>query len=147
MLHGYNDRYHKDDILKHINMLDIPGESTLNYLLGPDCNEKDENGNEWTKESFFSKYIPNNFLKSRSKLLLGLRDGLSIGGSSDPSEDCLEQGCGLTSIFSLFPIEAIKHIHFAKPYISLEDLLSVLQPKFGEGGKFNKLHITPNSYI
>ena len=96
MLHGYNDRYHKDDILKHINMLDIPGESTLNYLLGPDCNEKDENGNEWTKESFFSKYIPNNFLKSRSKLLLGLRDGLSIGGSSDPSEDCLEQGCGLT---------------------------------------------------
>ena len=53
MFHGYDNDYEPDDILNHIKMLAFPGESTLNYLL--DCGETDEEGNVWTRETFFEK--------------------------------------------------------------------------------------------
>lgn len=128
MLHGYNTEYHKYDILKHITMLDLPGESTLAWLL-TDSDQKDENGNMWTAESFYKKYVPKQYLKSRSILLGSLGDGLTIGGKSYHSDN-IEEGCGLTTIFSLMPIEAITRIHFAKPDIGLKDFLNILEPKF-----------------
>lgn len=42
MLRGYDKDYHKDDILKHINMLKVPGESLLKYFVGSDS-DRDEN--------------------------------------------------------------------------------------------------------
>lgn len=133
MLRGYDERYHKDDILKHINMLDLPGQWLLESIVGPDCDERDENGNEWTKETFFQKYIPDKFINSRSILLGGIKDGLTLPPDHSSSDNLLE-GCGISSLFSEFPIEAIQRIHFAKPYITLEDFLGALNPKFGEGG-------------
>lgn len=133
LLRGYDERYHKDDILKHITMLDVPGQKTLEWLLGAGCDELDENGNEWTKETFFQKYIPNKLINSRSLLLGGIKDGLTLL-SDHSSSGNLSEGCGISSIFSEFPTEAIQRIHFSKPYITLEDLLGALNPKFGEGG-------------
>ena len=137
LLRGYDDDYHKDDILKHINMLDLPGQWLLESLvLDPISEERDENGKEWTKETFFQKYIPNTFLKSRSILLGSLKNGLTINGDNpNPSvSDDLLDGCGISAIFSHWPIEAIQRIHFSKSRITLEDLLGALNPRFGEGG-------------
>ena len=114
-------------------MLDLPGQWLLESIVGPDCDERDENGNEWTKETFFQKYIPDKFINSRSILLGGINDGLTLPPDHSASDNLLE-GCGISSLFSEFPIEAIQRIHFAKPYITLEDLLGALNPKFGEGG-------------
>ena len=114
-------------------MLDLPGQWLLESIVGPDCDERDENGNEWTKETFFQKYIPDKFINSRSILLGGIKDGLTLPPDHSSSDNLLE-GCGISSLFSEFPIEAIQRIHFAKPYITLEDFLGALNPKFGEGG-------------
>eukprot|EP01083_Nonionella_stella_P222728 794476_1 len=119
MFHGYGDDYHRHDILKHINMLGI----NMEWLVKDDSGYLDENGNEWTPDTFFEKYIPDNFIHS-SKILLGsLQEGLTIGNKPGLSND-LEKGCGLSSILSMVPLEAIQCIFFAKPDIKFEDLLA-----------------------
>jgi len=132
MLHGYDDDYHRDDILKHISMMDIQGESILNWLLDDNKEERDENGDAWTTDTFFRSYIPNTFIHTRKILLGSLQDGLTFGGKPNPSND-LEKGCGISSIFAMVPMKAIQHVYFARPAISLEDLWAVLEPKFGVG--------------
>lgn len=131
LLRGYDDRYHRDDILKHINKLDVNGNSLLKWLVEDDNDERDENGNAWTPDTFFSKWIPNNFIHTRKVLLGSLLDGLTLGGTLDPSNG-LEKGCGL---LCGLPFEAIQRIYFSKPGISLEDLWKVIKPKYGEGGE------------
>jgi hypothetical protein len=136
MFHGYDNDYEPDDILNHIKMLAFPGESTLNYLL--DCGETDEEGNVWTREAFFEKYIPNNLINTRKILLGSLQDGLTFDEKADPSNE-IEKGCGLASHFSIIPVEAIQHTYFAKPEISAGDLIAnVIEPKYGAGGEYNK---------
>lgn len=144
MFHGYDEDYERDDILQHINMLDDPkrkrGEQTLNWLLNPhNDDDRDEDGNAWTADTFFSHYVPKVLINSRKILLGGLREGLTLG--MDP-DDILENGCGVSSVFSQMPLEAIQRIYFARPGISIEDLLGrengeggVICPKFGEGGE------------
>jgi len=134
MLHGYDNDYHKDDILKDIDsMLDGKGNVMLGWLLEEDCEERDENGNEWTRDSIFEKYIPTTFIRTRKILLGSLRDGLTFFGSEQDASDDLEKGCGLSRTLAMVPMEAIHHIYFAKPDISVEDLWGVLKPKYGEG--------------
>ena len=132
MFHGYNAAYDHDDVLKHISMLDCSGKGLLDWLLDPVSDQRDENGKEWTQETFFGKYVPNEFIHNRKSLLDALREGLSIG--TKPS--ALEKGASISSLFATVPLEAIQHIYFSKPSISLEDLQRVLNPKYGEGGKY-----------
>ncbi|KAL7537829.1 hypothetical protein ACHAXR_008113, partial [Thalassiosira sp. AJA248-18] len=132
LFHGYNNNYHRDDILNHINMLGIGAKSTLEWLVDGDSGEKDENDNEWTPDTFFEKYIPNNFIRSRKILLGSLQDGLTFGCKPELLDE-LEKGSSLSNIFSMLPLEAIQKIYFAKPKINVDDLLGVLVPKYGEG--------------
>jgi len=129
MFHGYDSDYEPDDILNHIGMLAFPGEKELDRLL--DCGEADEDGKPWTRETFFTKFIPDNLINTRKILLGSLQDGLTFG---DPSNE-LEKGCGLAIRWSMIPLQAIQHTYFARPEISVEDLINVLAPKFGEGGE------------
>ncbi|KAL7544849.1 hypothetical protein ACHAWF_008211, partial [Thalassiosira exigua] len=133
MLRGYsNETYDNDDILNHIDALfRISTDSILKWLLDPNSDERDENGREWTSKTFFQMYIPKHFIHTRKILLGGLHEGLSLVDKSDPKR--LEEGCGVASMFKTVPLEAIKRILFAKPNVSIDDLIGVLNPKFGEG--------------
>jgi hypothetical protein len=133
MFHGYDNDYEPNDILNHIEMLEFAGEKTLCYLLNSIV--IDEDGEPWTRETFFAKFIPAHFINTRKILLGCLQDGLTFGGKADPSRE-IEKGCGLSSHFSIIPLEAIQHTYFARPEISVEDLIAdVLEPKYGEGGE------------
>ena len=110
-------------------MLAFPGEKELDRLL--DCGETDEDGEPWTRETFFTKFIPDNFINTRKILLGSLQDGLTFG---DPSNE-LEKGCGLAIRWSMVPLQAIQHTYFARPEISVEDLINILVPKFGVGSE------------
>ena len=130
MFHGYDNDYEPADILNHIGMLNIHGKETLTFLL--DCGETDGDGKPWTRETFFAKFIPDNFINTRKILLSSLQDGLTFG---DPSSE-LVKGCGIAVRWSMVPIQAILHTYFARPDISVEELIAnILQPKFGEGGE------------
>ena len=126
IFHGYDETYHRDDILQHV------GKLTSDKLL-------DDYGIELTPESFFAKYIPETFIHSRKMLLGSLQDGLTIGGCSSPdasAENDIAMGCGMArDLFFSVPLEAIQKIYFSKSCISLEDLLAVIVPKYGDAGE------------
>lgn len=124
MFRGYDEYYEHDDILNHVKMLDV-GENTLNYLF--ECGD-------WTRETFFSKCVPENFIHNRTILLGSLQDGLTIGSKSCPSDE-IEIGCGLASAYSSIPFEAIQYRFFAKPNICVEDLINVIVPQYMVGGE------------
>jgi hypothetical protein len=122
LFHGYDETYHRDDILRHVGL------SITNAMF-------DIDGNETTRESFFAKTIPEQFIHSRKMLLGSLQDGLTIGGCSDAPSD-IAMGCGLArDLFFSVPLEAIQKIHFSKSCISLEDLLKVIAPVYGDKGE------------
>ena len=125
LFHGYDETYHRADILKHLGM------SITDKLF-------DDEGNERTPESFFSKCIPENFIHSRKMLLGSLQDGLTIGGcSSNATTTALQDGCGMArDIFYAVPMQAIKKIYFSKMSITVEDLLAVIVPKYGDEGEY-----------
>jgi hypothetical protein len=125
MFHGYDETYHRADILNHV------GRSITSALL-------DDDGNELTPESFFSNYIPETFIQSRKILLGSLQDGLTVGGcSSNATTIALQDGCGMArDIFYAVPIQAIRKIYFSKSSITLEDLLAVIVPKYGDEGEY-----------
>jgi hypothetical protein len=133
MLRGYDNDYEPDDILNHIAMLDFSVDKHLSHLLDDDV--IDEDGKPWTRETFFAKFIPDTFINTRRILLCGLQDGLTFGSKAGPSSE-IEKGCGLSSHFSIIPLEAIQHAYFARPEICVEDLIAnVIEPKYGEGGE------------
>jgi len=134
MFHGYDDDYDRHDILKHLNMLDLHAEKLLKVVVDAGALGLDKHGNKWTPDTFFAEYIPDNFIRSREVLLGSLRDGLSFGGKSEPACN-IEKGCGIPTMLSMIPLEAIQRMYFAKPEIQLEDLLGVLLPKYGEGSE------------
>ena len=137
MFHGYDNLYDHDDILKHITMLAFPGEGTFNFYV--DCGESDEDGNKWTRETFFSKFIPNQLINTRKILLGSLQEGLTLEPSPSgrvPTSG-IEKGCGLAIHWSMIPLQAIQQTYFARPDISVEDLIAnIIEPKFGEGGEY-----------
>jgi hypothetical protein len=120
IFHGYNETYHRDDILQHI------GKSFDDELL-------DDEAKKLSHESFFAEYVPERFIHSRKMLLGSLQDGLTIGGCSSPEAPTdIATGCGLArDLFFSVPLEAIQKIYFSKPCISLEDILAVIVPKYG----------------
>ena len=124
MFHGYDETYDRDDILQHV------GKSTSDELV-------DDDGKELTSKSFFANYIPDTFIHSRKMLLVSLQDGLTIGGCSSPDAPSdIAMGCGLArDLFFSVPLEAIQKIHFSKSCISLEDLLKVIVPVYGDKGE------------
>jgi len=125
MFRGYDEDYEPDDVLNHIGMLDINGESILKCLIkSGDC----------TRETFFAQFIPETFINTRTILLGSLQDGLTIGGKSRPSDE-IEKGCGLARAFSMIPFEAIQYKFFAKPDICVEDLINVIEPQYMVGGE------------
>ena len=132
MFHGYDKEYDQNDVLLHIQQLDVSKEA-LDWLLTSEC---DENGDKLTREKVFTKVLPAQFIHTRKMLLGSLLDGLTIGECHCNSETDLEKGCGLArELFSLIPMEAIKTMYFAKPFISLDDLLAIIQPVYGVGGE------------
>lgn len=126
MFHGYDETYHRADILNHV------GRSFTSALLDDDCNEL-------TPESFFSNYIPEKFIQSRKILLGSLQDGLTIGGcsSNNATTIAIQDGCGMArDMFYTVPMQAIQKIYFSKSSITLEDLLAVIVPKYGDEGEY-----------
>jgi hypothetical protein len=87
----------------------------------------DENGNPWATDTIFSKYIPENYIKTRRAVLGGLIDGLSVRGKGNAS-DCFEEGSSLSRILCHVPLEAISKILFARPQLVFEDIKKVLSP-------------------
>jgi hypothetical protein len=80
--------------------------------------ELDKNGNPFTRDTIFSERIPNELIKSRSVVLGGLMDGLSLRGKRDASIK-LEEGSELSSILGPVPLEAVAKILFARPRLCI----------------------------
>jgi len=96
--------------------------------------EEDDSSQLWTPDSIFNKLIPDTFIHSRSLLLSGLEDGLSLGGKHTLSK--LEEGSGLASALRAIPLEALQKIVFGKSTMTVEEVLAVLEPNYCrcEGG-------------
>lgn len=123
MFHGYDETYHRDDILHHV------GKNINDELL-------DSDGNELTTEAFFDEFIPDFFIRSRKMLLGSLQDGLTIGSPDTSTNDRLVMGCGIArEMFFNVPLEAIQKIYFSKSNLSVEDLLEVIVPIYGGPGE------------
>lgn len=125
MFRGYDEDYEHDEVLNHIEMIGF-GKSVLNHLL---------KSGDWTRETFFAKFIPENFINTRTILLGSLQDGLTVGGKEARPSDEIEKGCGLISAFSMIPFDAIQQRFFAKPDICVEDLINVIVPQYMVGGE------------
>lgn len=129
LLHGYNDSYHRDDILQHVEGGELMAstENHLSWLLSEECDERDSCKNRWTTDSIFKEYIPKEFIRSRTILLGGLSEGLSIG---KPSQKAVEHGCSLASSLEMVPFEAIQKMWFSPPKIEVDHVISVLVPRY-----------------
>jgi hypothetical protein len=115
-------RYTRSDILEHIDEILI-NKKVLSYVLE---NEKDRDGNELTQDTLFSQWVPDNYIKTRSMVLGGLMDGLSLRGKQDAVEKL--DGSSLRNILCPIPIETISKILFARPHLVFEDVKEVLEP-------------------
>lgn len=119
-------RYEQGDIVEHMDgILSAQTDKLLSYWL--DDGELDKNGNPFTRDTIFSERIPNEFIKSRSVVLGGLMDGLSLRGKRDASIK-LEEGSELSSILGPVPLEAVAKILFARPVLSFEDVCEAMHP-------------------
>ena len=135
MFRGYDEDYEHNDILNHIAMLDLDGDKMFNYFnqLIETGELKIESGTD-TREYFFAKFIPDHLINNRTTLLGSLQDGLTVGGKARPSDE-IEKGCGLARFYSMIPFEVIQQRFFAKPDICVDDLISVILPKYMAGGE------------
>ena len=123
-----DDNYDRYDVLKHIGPLVFEAEQNIIEFIGKQMNEDDENSELWTPDSIFKQLIPDQFIRSRSLLLGGLEDGLSVGGKQKSST--LEEGSGLAAAFRAIPLEALQKILFGKSTMTLEEVLAVLKPDY-----------------
>eukprot|EP00956_Cyclotella_meneghiniana_P004100 scaffold4989_cov64-Cyclotella_meneghiniana.AAC.1 len=121
-----NSLYDRSDILRDIDGVLCRGDSnaTISYWL--EDGELDDMGNPWTVETIFSKRISIEFIDTRSIILGGLIDGLSICGKKCRILEELHQGSDLRCHLSCVPIEAISKILFARPNLSYEDVYEAL---------------------
>jgi hypothetical protein len=115
-------RYTRSDILEHIDEILI-NKNHLSYVRE---HETDRDGNELTQDTLFSQWVPDNYIKTRSMVLGGLMDGLSLRGKQDAVEKL--DGSSLRSILCPIPIETISKILFARPHLVFEDVKEVLEP-------------------
>jgi hypothetical protein len=83
------------------------------------------------RDTIFSEYIPEIYIKNRSTVLGGLIDGLSVRGKNNVSY-CLEEGSGLSRTLCHVPLEAIAKILFARPHLVFDDVKDVLSPSKNE---------------
>jgi hypothetical protein len=88
--------------------------------------ELDDEGNPWTTDTIFSKRIANEFIDTRSLILGGLIDGLSLRGKRDTSLEELHKGSELSGLLSHVPIAACSKILFARPNLSYDDVYTSL---------------------
>lgn len=124
-------RYRRTDVVKHMDgVLCTQSDQLLSYWL--EDGEKDDNGNPWTTDTIFSHRISKEFIESRSIILGGLIDGLSLRGKKDASKK-LTEGSELRGILRNVPIEAISQSLFARPNLSFEDVHRVLYVVYSEG--------------
>eukprot|EP00579_Thalassiosira_antarctica_P028636 CAMPEP_0202002644 /NCGR_PEP_ID=MMETSP0905-20130828/8440_1 /ASSEMBLY_ACC=CAM_ASM_000554 /TAXON_ID=420261 /ORGANISM="Thalassiosira antarctica, Strain CCMP982" /LENGTH=270 /DNA_ID=CAMNT_0048559605 /DNA_START=15 /DNA_END=827 /DNA_ORIENTATION=+ len=130
-----DDNYDRDDILKHIGPLvtiyDDINKVHINIIkfnIGKRMVEGDDNSELWTPDSIFKELIPDQFINSRSILLRGLEDGLSVGGKQKISS--LAKGAGVADAFRAIPLEALQMILFGKSIEDVEEVLAVLTPHY-----------------
>ena len=114
-----NKDYHRDQVLKDLGCIGISRKLVKRLE------------DSMSTEEVFSDIIPDFFIRSRQTLLGGLMDGLSLGEPNTKFED----GSSLANMFSIVPLEALRKILFAKPNITLEDLIEV-----GDDGKSKWRH-------
>jgi len=124
-----DDNYERDDILKHIvPFTPNPEKNVIKDRIGMKIDEEDDNSQLWTPDSIFKKLIPDTFIHSRSLILSGLEDGLSLGGKKTSSK--LEEGSGLAVALRAIPLEAVQKIIFGKSTMTVEEVLAVLEPDY-----------------
>lgn len=118
-------------MLRHLDGLFVtnPSKSVVSFLMEND--QRDDDGRPWTSETIFSKFIPKEFIHSRSILLGALSEGLTLGGRA--SSAGLKGGSELSEILGAVPLEAVQKILFSKHSVVLDDVLSNLSPNFCQG--------------
>lgn len=126
-----DDDYDRDDVLQHLDgiLVTNPVENVVSYLLQD--GRTDNEGKSWTLESIFLKFIPTEFIYSRSILLKAFADGLTLGGKPGTSD--LRDGCGLAGVLRAVPLQAVQKILFSRHDVLLDDVLSKLCPRFCQG--------------
>lgn len=119
-------RYDRCDIVKHLD--GVLGRSAEDNLLSYLLNEEREDGSgKWTKDAIFAEYIPDTFVTSRSIVMSGLIDGLSLNGNTEASNK-LEEGSQLRNILRHVPLEAVMKILFARPATTFDDVKDAIKP-------------------
>lgn len=125
--------YSEEEIIRHIDGIFVtnPRQNLISFLLqGFKC---DEDGIPWTTDSIISKFVPNQFIYSRSILLGALADGLTLEGKPSSTPNDLREGCGFARILNTVPLEAVQRILFSRPSITLDDVLGILSPIYCAG--------------
>lgn len=121
-----NERYEQCDVVRDMDGILISNANkNISYML--EDGETDDNGNPWTPETIFSHRIPKEFIHTRSIILGGIIDGLSLRGKRDLSQS-ISKGSELCHMLRNVPIEAISKILFARPNLSFDDVHSALVP-------------------
>mmetsp|Transcript_38179 Transcript_38179/g.80336 ORF Transcript_38179/g.80336 Transcript_38179/m.80336 type:complete len:882 (-) Transcript_38179:220-2865(-) len=130
-----DDDYERDDVLKHIVPL-APSvvtkkkeDNAIMWHIGRHVDEDDDTSELWTPDLIFKKLIPDEFIRSRSVLLGGLADGLSLERTQN-SGTPLEKGSSLAAAFRSFSLEALQSILFGKSKMTVEEVLAVLEPDY-----------------
>lgn len=114
-------RYDRGDIIRDLDgVLCTQSNELLSVWLTD--GELDDEGNPWTTDTIFSKRIAKEFIDTRSLILGGLIDGLSLRGKRDTSLEELHKGSELSGLLSHVPIAACSKILFARPNLSYDDV-------------------------
>jgi hypothetical protein len=124
-----NEDYNKNTVLKHLDDTFIMNLSNYDLLS---CKLEDgtfdSKGDPWTWETLCSEFIPQKFIHSRSLLLGGLADGLSVDGTLDASAK-LEERCGeLSEFLANIPLEAVQKALFSNPVLTFEEVWGSMSP-------------------
>ena len=138
-------RYEQSDILKHIDgILCTQPNTLLSYWL--EDGELDKTGQPFTRDTIFSERIPNEFIKTRSIVLGGLMDGLSLRGIENASRN-LQGGSELSNILQTVPLDAISKILFARPNLSFEDVQEALSPGETENEVLSLIRVSTSTCL
>jgi len=110
--------YHRDDILKHLSESGVT-KSVTDGFLNLDWEFADGLTEKITKDSLFTRLIPEQYIDSRDLAFKEVKEGLTLDGDYSLSE-----------FLRSFPLEAVQKVAFSSPHLEPKDVIAILKPEY-----------------
>mmetsp|Transcript_11510 Transcript_11510/g.16719 ORF Transcript_11510/g.16719 Transcript_11510/m.16719 type:complete len:262 (+) Transcript_11510:1348-2133(+) len=114
--------YHRSDIVDHLSAIGLLTklDGVLNVMTIDDF-VFDGDDTVITPDTYFTKLLPKQFVRSRDLALDAIREGLTLNGLIN-----------IPVQFSVLPFEVVSKLAFSIPDMSADDVIAVLKPEYSD---------------